>query len=115
MREFLRKMKNLLNIERFLNAFAPLPAEPLFESYIRFDLRNRLARFSVADRIVGSRRRQSTLYLVSKKGILTHRFCFGTSDNPGSQVWRLNANLKRGDIYLHNEPRSGNDVHVALH
>jgi hypothetical protein len=51
---------------------------------------------------------------MGKKNILTHRFCFGTPDNPGSAVWRLNTFVK-GDVYLHNHPQFGNDIHIALH
>jgi hypothetical protein len=52
---------------------------------------------------------------MGKKDTQTHRFCFGTPDNPGSAVWRLNAHTRAGDIYLHNLPEFGSSIHVALH
>lgn len=45
----------------------------------------------------------------------TIRFAFGTAARPGSAVWRLNAHRPKGDVYLHNVPQFGANIHVALH
>lgn len=45
----------------------------------------------------------------------TLRFAFGTKDRPGSSVWRASIIRKKGDIYLHNFPQAGAEIHVALH
>ncbi len=49
------------------------------------------------------------------KGTETHRFAFGTSENPGSAVWRVIVPKTEGSVYIHNSPLFGNQIHISLH
>ncbi|WP_100612431.1 hypothetical protein [Confluentibacter lentus] len=44
----------------------------------------------------------------------TLRFGFGTSEKPGSSIWRLNTS-KNGDVFLNLIPEHGNETHFSLH
>lgn len=52
--------------------------------------------------------------VMSKKNE-TIRFAFGTKENPGSAVWRINIIKKTGDVYINNAPVFGLETHISLH